>query len=219
MKSDYIIIGNSSFSIMIYKYMREEGSGNVLAFVADAEYITDREYDGIPIIDFTELFDKYDKNIKLIMGIGYSQMATIREQKYRLCKDKGFSFGNYIHSSARVHSTAKLGEGNVIFEDADIQADAVIGNCNLFLADSLFGHDSVAGDFNTFCIKSVITGYVEIKNHCFIGTLSTMNNNIVVNDYTFIGATAYASRSTKRNTVVIPSKCKYLVVDEGGYMI
>lgn len=30
--------------------------------------------------------------------------------------------------------------------------------------------------------------------------IATMNNQIVIEDYTFLGATAYASRSTSRNT-------------------
>ena len=219
MSRNYIVIGNGSFPYMIYKFLKEEKMGNILAFVADSEFIDKGDYDGIPIIDFQCLFKEYSTDIELIMGIGYTKMGTIREEKFKLCKDNGFSFGNIIHPSARVHSTVRMGEGNVLLEDVDIQPDAVIGDANLFLAGSFFGHDSVAESYNTFCVKSVVTGFVEIKNHCFIGTLSTMNNRIVIGDYTFMGASTFASRSTNRNTVIMPNKCKYLEVEEGGYYI
>ncbi len=219
MVNNYIIIGNSSFSFMIYKYMKESIGTNILAFVADSKYIKEKEFASIPIIDFTTLFQNYDNKIKLIMGIGYSQMANIREEKFKLCKENGFSFANYIHPSANIHSTVKLGEGNVIFENVDIQADAEIGNGNLFLAGAFFGHDSKAGDYNTFCVKSVVTGFVEIRNHCFIGTLATMNNRIIIDDYSFLGATVYASHGTQKNTIVVPNKCKYMPVEDGGYLI
>ncbi len=219
MSKEYIIIGNSSFSYMLYKYLREENMGKALAFVADPEYIDKKTYEGIPIIDFQALFREYSTKIELVMGIGYMNMGTVRCDKFRLCKDNGFSFANLIHPSCRIHSTVQMGEGNVLLEDVDIQSDAIIGDANLFLAGSFFGHDSIAGNFNTFCVKSVVTGYVEIKNHCFIGTLATMNNRITLEEFTFLGASTYASRSTNRNTVVMPSKCKYLEVSEGGYII
>ena len=46
-----------------------------------------------------------------------------------------------------------------------------------------------------------------------------MNNRIIIDDYSFLGATAYASHGTSKNTIVLPNKCKYMLAEDGGYLI
>lgn len=219
-EKNLVIIGNRSFARMLKKYIDSVHFGTVIAYAVEEEYIDKGEMDGVKVIPLDELNVKYQaKQIKLVMGIGYSQMNTVRKKLFRLCKHMGYNFVNFIHPKAYIAPDVQMGEGNNFFEFADVQMGAKIGDANIFLAGSFLGHDSIAENFNTFGVKSAIAGFTQIGSNCFFGTSSTAKHEIVIGDYVFVGASGYVHKNLKDHKIVIPKPNMFLEGEENVYII
>ena len=205
------IIGNGTYANMMKIYIDMTSFGKVLSYVADKEFIYESELDGIEVISFEELFERFsEKEITLIMGIGYTQMGNVRKKIFEQCKARGYKFENYIHPTAIIAPDARIGEGNNILEAAIIEAGVTIGNANLFYGGVIIGHDSSIGDYNTFSVKAVTAGFVTVKNNCFFGVASALKNDIIIHDYVLVGAMACGYKDMEEHSVVVPAGSEVL---------
>lgn len=206
-----VIIGNGSYSQMMKKYVELTAFGKVYAYVADKNYISNSELDGIKVISFEELPAKYPPaSFTLIMAIGYSQMAQIRKDKFLLCKKMGYTFENYIHPTAFISEDVILGEGNNILEGVYIQMGCKIGNANLFFVGAKIGHDSIIHDYCTISINSMLAGHTQIEDRCFLGVGSIVKDHTTLEEAVLLGAQAYAFKDIPANKVVVPAKSTIL---------
>lgn len=206
-----IIIGNGPYARMMEHYIRITQFGEIVAYVVDKEYITDNQINGIKVMSFEQLKSTISPDaVKLIMGIGYTQMGSVRKAKFEQCKKWGYSFENYIHPTVTMPSDLEIGEGNNILENVIIEAGVRIGDANLFFGGCIIGHESIVGNFNTFSLRSVVAGCVQIANNCFLGAASTVKDHVRFEDFVLLGATAYGFSDMKEYSVVVPAKCEVL---------
>lgn len=202
-----IVVGNGSYAQMMEQYIRLSDFGRVVAYVVDEPYILEPEINGIRVLTFECMREEYaPETIRLIMGIGYTKMASVRKEKFEQCKTWGYVFENYIHPTATISPDVIIGEGNNILENVIIEVGVKIGNANLFFGGSTIGHESTVGNFNTFSLRSVIAGCVKIKDNCFFGAASTVKDHVEIEDYVLLGATAYGFKDIKEYSVVVPAK-------------
>lgn len=203
----YIIVGNSSYSYMIKKYIDESNGGEICAYCADKEYINVDNIEGVPVISFEELRNHYSVDeVRLIMGIGYTQMGNLRKRIFEQCVEWGYKFENYIHPTAIIPQDLNIGTGNNILEGVIIEVGVTIGDANLFFGGSMLGHETVVGSYNTFAGKSMTAGCVCVKNCCFLGVSSAVKDHVTLNDYVMLGAMAYGYKDMDEYTVVVPAK-------------
>lgn len=202
-----IIVGNGSYALMMKKYIELTDFGKVCVYVVDGEYISTPNIEDIPVIDFNRLIKEYDKDkYSLVMGIGYTNMGNIRKEKFEECKKYGYTFVNYIHSTAIISEGVQIGEGNNILEGVILEYGVKIGNANLLFGGSMVAHETTIGDYNTLSVKSVIAGCSKIKNNCFIGANATVRDHVIFDDYVLIGAGAYGYTNMSEYSVVRPAK-------------
>ena len=203
-----VIIGNSSFSRLLYQYMIEDGYSNIVAFSVNKAFLTgETGFSTINIVALEDLSVLYppDKTI-LVMGIGYTAMNTVREKVYCECKKMGYEFMSYIHSTAKISSSAEIGEGNIILEYTNIAPFVKLGNCNLLWDYVSIAHEDNVGNFNTFSGAAGLSGCVLVGNNCFFGKHSYTVDHISVADFTLIGAGAGVKSNTSPYDVIVPAK-------------
>ena len=205
------IVGNSSYSIMMKKYVEQTKFGLVKGFLADEEYIDQRELENVPVTDTGKfLLDDNNRKYNLVLGIGYKNMGTLREQIFKRFINRGFHFVNYIHPTSIIAKDVQLGQGNNILEGTVIEVGCKIGDANLLFAGSVLGHESNLGDYNTLSLRAVTAGCVSIKNNCFLGVSSACKDHITLGNYVMLGAMAYAYKDIEDNKVVVPAKSSIL---------
>lgn len=181
--------------------------GCVVAYVADEEYIVEKEIEGNPVISFKDLRDNFSTDdVRLVMGIGYKKMGKIKKEKFEQCKKMGFCFTNYIHPTAVLPTNAEIGEGNNILENVIIEVGAKIGNANLICGGTVIGHETIIGDYNSLSVRVTLAGNIVIGNNCFLGAASTVKNAVKFEDYVLLGATAYGFKNMEAFSVIVPSK-------------
>jgi sugar O-acyltransferase (sialic acid O-acetyltransferase NeuD family) len=201
-----IIFGNSEFSKLIKWYIDHDDEREVVAFCSDKQYIKENIFDGTPVVAFEEIEKTYPpEQYEILLGIGYNKMNDIRKQIYYACKQKGYTIASYIHSSSLVQ-TDDIGEGNIILEQTLVEPFVKIGDCNLIWCKISIAHDDIIGNFNTIAGMASLCGHVKIKNNCFIGNASVIQEHLTVNDYSLIGASALVRRDVEPYSVVAAAK-------------
>ncbi|MEM9024043.1 MAG: sugar O-acyltransferase, partial [Bacteroidota bacterium] len=70
------------------------------------------------------------------------------------------------------------------------------------------GHDAVIDDHNFISSHVVISGFVHVKSHCFLGVNATFRDSIVVEKENIIGAGAVIMKSTQEKGVYLPERAK-----------
>lgn len=204
---DIVIVGNSDFAKMMGKYIREDERYNLLAYTVSGKYIAEDDNDGIPVIAIENLKEFYNpNNVKLLLAIGYSQVAQIKKSLFEQLVEMGYSFMNYIHPRAIVDSSLISGSGNIILEGVIIGKDIFIGNGNLFFQGAVISHNNKIGDYNTFASNAVMAGYSQICNNNFIGLGACIRNNITIGSYVFLGGATYIDIDLPDESVALPPK-------------
>lgn len=176
---------------------------SIEGFCIDRKFKSTNSFLGKPLIAFEDIEKYYPSNqYYLFNTLGYSKINTLREEKYKLGKEKGYKYINYISSKAIVLGEI-VGENNFIEEGVIIQPYVKIGNNNVIRYGSKIGHHTKIED-NCFLAPSVsIAGRVLIKNNCFLGVNSTIFNHLVLEEKTLIGGGVILKKDTKKEQVVI----------------
>jgi len=205
---DYVIVGSGRYANMLYEYVSDIEKIYIRAFTVEKEYIDSVNLHGLNVIPFEEIEKYYSPDdVSLLLGIGYTQMNDVKEKLFNLYKSKGYHFDTYAHPSVIIPEKLDMGEGNIFFEGTIIQKGCQIGNGNVFFARTLIAHDCKIGNFNSFSCAS-LAGNVTVKNKCFLGMGSIVNENLTIEDQVFIGANAYINCDIKTKRAALGEKAR-----------
>ena len=117
MKRDLVIFGITAYAKQMHHYFSSSPDHRVVAFTADAQYITEPSFCGLPVLPFETLTatappDRFD----LYIAIGYNGVNEGRRSKYVEAKAKGYTLASYVHASAVVASGVSIGDNTFIGE-------------------------------------------------------------------------------------------------------
>ena len=212
-----IIYGNGKIAKIIYQFVKKQF--DVIAFTVDESYIEESSVEGLPLIAFEHVQDKFSiKEHKMLIAVGYVQMNNIREQKYIEAKKKGYNFINYIHPSVEMHENLKIGENNIILDHATIQPYANLGNTNFLWSNAVVAHGCVVGNANWIASGVVISGDTIIKSNCFFGVNATIGHNITIENENFIGANTLVTKNTSEKEVFISKEGEKFRLDSQRFL-
>jgi sugar O-acyltransferase (sialic acid O-acetyltransferase NeuD family) len=195
-----IIFGNTIVAELAKFYFTRDAEYEVVAFTVDRSYINNEELNGLPIIPFEELEEKYDnKNHEIFLAIGPNKMNNVREKKFFDVKAKGYKFASYISKYAIVNS--KLGENCLVADGVIINPFSKIGSNNFFWEQSLISSYTKIKDNCYFAPKVTISSYCLVEDNSVFGIASVIKAKVKISKKTLIGANSYISKNTKENGV------------------
>lgn len=191
MKKPLIIFGTGDIAQLAHYYFSTDSDYMVVAFTADAAYVTANEFCGLPVVPFEELAHRYTaEQHELFIALSYSKLNQIRKEKYLACKKMGFRIASYISSRATVLNGGKIGENCFILEDNTIQPFVCIGHNVTLWSGNHIGHHSTIQDHCFVASHVVVSGGVEIGESSFIGVNATLRDHIKIGEKCVIGAGA-----------------------------
>lgn len=202
-----IIIGNTSNARLAKFFFTTDSDYEVAAFSVDKKYITDAEFEGLPVVDFEDLNSKYPATeFEAFVAVGYTDMNKIREKLYNECKSKGYKMANYISSHCTYLSQFPTGDNCFILEDNTIQPYVKIGNNVVLWSGNHIGHDVVIEDHNFITSHVVVSGFVTIKRNCFLGVNATIRDAVTIAPETLVAAGAVIMKDTVEKGVYLPPR-------------
>jgi len=192
-----IIFGVNMFSAVVFRTIVQEHLAEVLCFTLNKQYIDEVSFEGLPVVPFETLSERYEMDkVKIAITLGYSNMNKNREIVYNQCKEKGYDIYTLISVNANVYSE-DVGEGSILLPSSFVGPYVRIGKCVILWNQVCVPHHSSVGDFTHIAGGTTVGGGSNIGKYCFIGMNCSIKNGIDIGDKTFIGANSYMSQSTK----------------------
>ena len=202
-----VIIGNTNNAKLAHYYFKNDSVYEVIGFAVDKAYITENTFCGLPVLSLETLLETHPPSeYDAFIGIGYSKMNKIREDKYKHLKALGYKLPNYISSKCSFLTEEPIGDNNLILEDNTIQPFVTIGSNNVFWSGNHIGHDVVIGNHNFISSHVVISGFTSIGNNVFLGVNSTFRDAIRIADATLVAAGAIIMKDTQVGEVHLPAR-------------
>jgi len=193
-----IIYGKSDFAKLMYHYLKNDTSYNVVAFCVDKEYFDENIYCNLPVIIFEDINKLYPSSShKVLVAVGYSNMRA-RKIMFEKVKSKKYKCINYISSKAIIDESVSLGENNIILQNTVIEPFVQIGDNNIIWSSSNICHNVIIESHCFIAAQSVVGGFSIVKNNVFLGFNATILQNIVLEDETLVGAKALILKNTDK---------------------
>ena len=144
----------------------------------------------------------------MFVALSYARMNKLRAEKYDRAKRNGYELASYVSSRCSFLTDHPVGDNCFILEDNTIQPFVQIGSDVTLWSGNHIGHDAVIEDHCFLASHIVVSGYVRIRNNCFIGVNATLRNSITIAPETLIGAGAVIMKDTVEKGVYLPQRAK-----------
>jgi sugar O-acyltransferase (sialic acid O-acetyltransferase NeuD family) len=123
---------------------------------------------------------------KLLISIGYNYLKERKEIFSSLKND--FSFYTFIHPTAYMDVSAKVGAGSFISAGVHLEKDVTIGDNVFVYNNAVISHDSTLGAHSFISPMVSIAGYTLIGECCMLGIGSVIIDHLSITDFVRTGA-------------------------------
>jgi sugar O-acyltransferase (sialic acid O-acetyltransferase NeuD family) len=187
-----VVFGTGSIGQMVHYYFTNDSEFEIAAFCADADYIDEPEFMGIPVVPFETIVDSHPPaEYDMFVAIGYNNLNQTRMNKYHEAKEKGYKLVTYVCSKSVIWDNAvEIGDNCFIFENQTIQPFVKIGNNVILWSGNHIGHHSTIGDHCFLTSHVVVSGHVIIGDSSFLGVNCTLRDGLTLAPRTVVGAGA-----------------------------
>lgn len=217
MKENVVIIGGKGTAVVIAEQiydaqMRFGKDIEVLGFAFDDSAYS-AGINGWPVLCGTrEAYAKYknDKSVKFVFALYRSDLL---EERIALRESLGIPierFLSFIHPTAYVAKSAKLGQANIILANCAINCNVVLGNFNTMNTNSLIGHDTIVGNNNFIAAHTCIGSGLIIGNGNFTGLNCSIRNFVQMGDYNLIGMASNVVKNVSDHITLVGNPAKPL---------
>jgi sugar O-acyltransferase (sialic acid O-acetyltransferase NeuD family) len=202
-----IIFGTGDIAQIANYYFGLDSQNEVIGFTVDSAYIKEDQFEGKPVLPFENITSLYPPSgCKMFVALSYAKMNSVRAQKYREAKQKGYELISYVSSHCTYLSQFPPGDNCFIFEDNTIQPFVRIGNNVTIWSGNHIGHHSVIHDHNFISSHVVVSGHCVIHSYCFLGVNSALGHRVTVAERTLLGAGTTISKDTEPGGVYVPAR-------------
>jgi sugar O-acyltransferase (sialic acid O-acetyltransferase NeuD family) len=212
-----VIVGTGEWGAIALQYFRYDSPHEVVAFSAEAPFITDDAYCGLPVVPFDELARAYPPaEYRAFVAVSDVQLNRVRRRLYDGVKAAGFDCVSCISSRTFILRTAEIGENVFIQENAAVEHGARVGD-NVFVGSGVcVGHGSVLEDDCYVGPHVTICGGCTVGRGSFLGANSCIAHCLALAEETIVEAGAVVLRDTKPRQVYVGNPARPASPDRSG---
>jgi len=209
--SRLVLFGAGDIARLAHHYFTHDSDHEVVAFTVDAEFRRADEFQGLPLVDFAAVPERYPADrFDMFVALSYTRMNQVRAAKYEQARGLGYRLVSYVSSRASFLTDQPVGDNCFILEDNTIQPMVKIGNDVTLWSGNHIGHDAVIEDHCFIASHVVVSGYVRVRSYRFIGVNATLRNSITIAPRTLIGGGAVIMGDTVEGGVYVPPRAVLL---------
>ena len=140
-----------------------------------------------------------ESNDRFLLAIGHMEA---RRRTADAVKAKGGQFVSFVHPTARIATTAKIGEGAVIYPFATVSNEAELdSNVHLNYYASV-GHDCRVGRMCLLAPYATLNGFVTLEEQVYISTHGTVAPGCTMHRKAKLSANSVCMRDAAESTLV-----------------
>ena len=198
-----LIFGNGEIAELAYYYFTNDSSYDVVAFVADDEYVNSSTFKDLPLIKVSEVCNLYPpQDYKAHVALSYNKLNQIREEKYNLMKSLGYDLVSYVCSKSVTWSDLNIGDNCFILENQTIQPTVKIGNNVMVWSTNHLGHNCQIDDHAYLASGITVSGHTKIGKRTFVGVNASFKDFITIKDDCFITMGAIVTKDIPKDSTV-----------------
>lgn len=207
-----VIFGTGEIAELAYYYFTDDSDYQVVAFVADDEYVESESFMDLPLVKLSNLVKYFPPSeYKAHVALSYRKLNRIRMEKYISLKRMGYELVSYISSKlVNLERGVEIGENCLILENQTIQHNVKIGNNVMIWSGNHLGHGTVVSDHTYISSHVVISGHCFIGERCFIGVNAAFKDFVRVGNDVFVAMGALVTRDVPDGSVVLPARSEVL---------
>lgn len=159
---------------------------------------------GYPILcGINEVYEKYKnyEDVQFVFSLYRSDQIRERTAILNSLDIPKERFMNFIHPSAMVARSSKMGFGNIVLANCVINSNAILGNFNTFNSGTLIGHDITMGNNNFFAAQVTVGSLLSIGNMNFFGLNSSIKGGIHIGDGALVGQMSNVTKDLENDVV------------------
>ncbi|MGZ5435067.1 MAG: acetyltransferase [Pyrinomonadaceae bacterium] len=186
--SRIVVFGVGQWAQLAHFYLTHDSPHNVVAFTLDRDYLESTEHEGLPVVAFDEIHDRFPPDdFKMFIPISFKRINHARAKKYQDAKQRGYELISYVSSKATIFPSFECGDNCFILEDNTIQPFVTIGNDVVMWSGNHIGHHSKIGNHVMITSHVVISGCCTVEDFCFFGVNATVRDECVIAHDTVVG--------------------------------
>jgi acetyltransferase EpsM len=204
-----LVLGARDFSYEIAELAEETGRYEVTGFVENLSRERCGEtLEGRPIHWIDDIGDLARTHLA-VCGLGTTRRRVFAEQ----AAAHGLRFATVVHPSARIPSSASVGEGTIASAGVVVGARALIGRHVLLNRGVLVGHHTTVGDYVSVMPGANIAGSCRVADGAFVAVGAVVVDGVTVGAGSLVGAGAVVIRDVPPQAQVVGVPAR--VVKEG----
>ncbi|HRE41341.1 MAG TPA: acetyltransferase [Ignavibacteria bacterium] len=216
---EIIIFGTGKIADVIQYFMREISNLSVKAFTVDKEFISDEEFNGLPVIDFSNIENSYPPDkYSVFVALGYHDLNRLRAKKIEECEKKGYEIISYIHPDSGIPSDLQYGKNCFIMDNVCIHPRVKLGNNVFVWSGTIIGHHSEIGNNCWLTSGCNISGVVKVGDNSFFAINSTVGHSVTLEGNNFLGANSLVTKNAKSGQVFIAESTKPFRLDSNQFL-
>mgnify|MGYP001295060266 CR=1 FL=1 len=198
-----LIFGTGEIAELAYYYFTNDSQYDVVAFIADDEYVNNSTFKNLPLVKVSEVCNLYPpQDYKAHVALSYNKLNQIREEKYNLMKNLGYDLVSYVCSKSVTWPDLNIGDNCFILENQTIQPTVKIGNNVMVWSTNHLGHNCQIDDHTYLASGITISGHTKIGKRTFIGVNASFKDFITIGDDCFITMGAVVTKDIPENSTV-----------------
>jgi sugar O-acyltransferase (sialic acid O-acetyltransferase NeuD family) len=158
---------------------------------------------------FSEHASDAYKDFSFYVCLGYKHLKIKNEIVTRLL-GLGRTLPNFVHPSAYVHPSVKIGPGSFVYPDCAIDRDTVIGKGTWITNSDVIPHDCKIGDACWFGASVTLSGKCSVADNTFIGSGTTVSNDVHIGANVIIGLGTAVTKNIADDQSVIGNPMRIL---------
>lgn len=150
-----------------------------------------------------------------VFALGVGDNGT-RQRIANTLLDRGHSLPAFVHPSAVISPSARLGAGTVAMARVVVNAEAQVGNGVILNTGCVVEHECVIGDFAHLSPQSALGGRARVGLRTHIGIGATLIQLARVGDDCVVGAGAVVLKEVAAGLTVVGVPARVLKAKEPG---
>ena len=200
-----LIYGTGTLGELADYYFSKDSDYEVLGFIDREEVAQDiMTYLGKNVYNWSQAKASFaPEEISIFVAIGYRKTNQIRQERYDMIVNEGYTCASYISSRA-VNMASRVGANCFILESNVLQPFVSIGNNVTLWSGNHIGHHSSIDDHSFITSHVVVSGKCIIGKNTFIGVNACLRDGIRLGDYSVVGSGSIVMEDCEPRSVFSP---------------
>ena len=204
MNNRLVIFGTNEIADLACFYFKNDSPFKIEAFTVDDDYIKEDSFNGIPIVPYSDIENKFPPDqFYMHIAISYQKLNRLRQEKFNRSKSQGYKLASYLSSKSVFWNDLNYGQNCFILENQTIQPNVKIGDNVMIWSGNHIGHGTVIKDHAYISSHVVLSGHSKIGERCFLGVNSTIRDFCNIGNDCFIGMDAAITKNMNDGSVAI----------------